>query len=788
MIIPTFLMLSSYFHTMKPFLSLLLLLVCSTTFAQRKVGQARLDSLVAELAHAKPDTNRVNLLNALSIFYVNRNPDEGIHYANQSLILAQRLAWKKGMAYAYNGLGRNYSAKSEYPKGLAYYMSGLKIAEAIKEKDLIAGITGNVGTVYFELANYPQALAYYKRALKNHEEVGNKGAMALWLSNIGGIYIDQGDYAQALDYYHQSLKLNEVIGFQGSPMESTLDNLGLAYLNLAIYPQALSYLQNGLSLSKTKNNKTRVATGYANLGRLYVKMATDSNTTFLTTLLRSNKVNALRKANAYTDSAIVVAKELGSLSPLYQAYQTQSQIQDALGEPQAALGSYQNFIKTKDLVINQQNINNIAATTLQYEFDKKESALHFEQQLTAAQLQKQTLLTKQQAQELSLTAQAAQLANKERDLQRLEYLQEKAAKQDKEKQLALSQKEKALKATALELSQAEVQNQTQQRTYLLAGFGLLAALLGLIVYGYAQKQKANTILQRQKEEINTQRTKAENALIELKATQTQLIQKEKMASLGELTAGIAHEIQNPLNFVNNFSEVSAELVTELKEEREKGQPGVSGGRDSVFENELLDDLQQNLQKIAHHGGRASAIVRGMLEHSRTNPGEKRPTNLNLLADEYLKIAYQGLRAKDKAFNAELVTEFGSDIGLIEVVPQEIGRVLLNLYNNAFYAVQQRDKGNEYEKTYQPTVTVSSTQRNGLIEIRVGDNGTGIADAVKAKIFQPFFTTKPTGEGTGLGLSLSYDIITKGHGGSLLVESNEGQGTEFLIQLPTANDL
>ena len=747
-----------------------------SAFAQRKVGQARLDSLVAELAHAKPDTNRVKLLNALSIFYVNRHPDEGIHYANQALVLAQRLAWKKGMTSAYNGLGRNYSAKSEYPKGLAYYMSGLKIAEAIKDKDLIAGITGNVGNLYFDLANYPQALAYYKRALKEHEEVGNKGAMALWLSNIGGVYIDQGDYAQSLNYYHKALKLNEAIGFQSSPMESTLDNLGLAYLNLAEYPQALSYLQNGLSLSKTKNNKTRVATGYGNLGRLYVKLATDSNATFLTTLLRSNKVNALRKANTYTDSAIVVAKELGSLSLLYQAYQTQSQIQDALGEPQAALGSYQNFIKTKDLVINQQNSNNIAAATLQYEFDKKETAFHFEQQLTAAKLQKQTLLTKQQAQELSLKAQAAELANKERDLQKLQYLQEKAAKQDKEKQLAFSQKEQALKATALELSQAEVQSKNQERTYLLAGFGLLAALLGLIVYGYTQKQKANTILQRQKEEINTQRTKAENALIELRATQTQLIQKEKMASLGELTAGIAHEIQNPLNFVTNFSEVSAELVTELEAEQLKSN------RDTELEAELLVALKQNLQKITHHGGRASAIVSGMLEHSRSSAGEKRPTDLNALADEYLKLAYHGLKAKDKNFTAELVTEFGNDLGLLEVVPQEIGRVLLNLYNNAFYAVNEKQK--IAPSDYQPTVSVCTTRVNGLTQIRVNDNGTGISSSVEGKIFQPFFTTKPTGQGTGLGLSLSYDIITKGHRGSLLVHSQEGKGTEFVIQLPT----
>ncbi|MCY7358576.1 MAG: histidine kinase, partial [Rudanella sp.] len=302
--------------------------------------------------------------------------------------------------------------------------------------------------------------------------------------------------------------------------------------------------------------------------------------------------------------------------------------------------------------------------------------------------------------------------------------------------------------------------------------------LGLIAYGYTQKQKANVVLQQQKEEINQKSNQLEQSLAELKATQTQLVQKEKMASLGELTAGIAHEIQNPLNFVNNFSEVSAELVTELEEEREKGDQ-----RDEELEAEILVDLKQNLQKITHHGGRASAIVKGMLEHSRTGTGEKRPTNLNALADEYLKIAYHGLRAKDKNFNAELVTEFQADLGLVDMMPQEIGRVLLNLYNNAFYAVQEKQKQAPAE--YNPTVTVSTTQLNGHTRIRVSDNGTGIPDAVKAKIFQPFFTTKPTGEGTGLGLSLSYDIVTKGHGGILTVESEEGEGTEFVITLPIA---
>lgn len=280
------------------------------------------------------------------------------------------------------------------------------------------------------------------------------------------------------------------------------------------------------------------------------------------------------------------------------------------------------------------------------------------------------------------------------------------------------------------------------------------------------------LVERQKQELEQ---KVEERTAELRASQAQLIQKEKLASLGELTAGIAHEIQNPLNFVNNFSEVSAELVEEQKEALAKG--------DLEEVSFIADDLRQNLQKIHHHGGRASAIVRGMLEHSRTSTGEKQPTDLNALADEYLRLAYQGLRAKNKDFNAELVTEFAPTLGMVNLVPQEIGRVLLNLYNNAFYAVGQQASVVGEPLTYVPTVWVSTHHLANAVEIRVRDNGPGIPDAIREKIFQPFFTTKPTGEGTGLGLSLSYDIIAKGHGGTLAVESSQGEGTQFVVRLP-----
>jgi len=268
------------------------------------------------------------------------------------------------------------------------------------------------------------------------------------------------------------------------------------------------------------------------------------------------------------------------------------------------------------------------------------------------------------------------------------------------------------------------------------------------------------------------------ALSELKTTQTQLIQSEKMASLGELTAGIAHEIQNPLNFVTNFADVSAELLSELEEEQQRPT------RDLDLEAELLRDLKQNLTKITHHGQRASSIVRGMLEHARTSNGERHPTDLNNLADEYLRLAYHGLRAKDKTFNATITTFFDPSLGNVNVVSQDLGRVLLNLFTNAFYAVQKRQHDPAIPADYVPTVSVSTLRRAaGQVEIRVQDNGIGIPEAIRQKIFQPFFTTKPAGEGTGLGLSLSYDIITQGHDGTLTVASEVGEGTEFIVTLP-----
>jgi len=310
--------------------------------------------------------------------------------------------------------------------------------------------------------------------------------------------------------------------------------------------------------------------------------------------------------------------------------------------------------------------------------------------------------------------------------------------------------------------------------YALIGGLVFSIIIGAIIFrNNGQRRKSYALLQRQQKELIDQKLKVEQTLIELKTTQTQLIQSEKMASLGELTAGIAHEIQNPLNFVNNFSDINRELAAELKENLNAGNM-----EDAIA---IADDIAQNEEKINQHGRRADLIVKGMLQHSRNHTGERQPTNINVLADEFLKLSYHGLRAKDKNFNAELTTNFDVNLPKVNVVQQDIGRVLLNLFNNAFYAVNKKKQMAGAD--YKPEVTVSTSMENNRVIIQVKDNGTGIPEAIKDKIMQPFFTTKPTGEGTGLGLSLSYDIIAKGHGGSIAVETKENEFTTFTITIP-----
>jgi signal transduction histidine kinase len=604
----------------------------------------------------------------------------------------------------------------------------------------------------------------YKLSRSLNYPTGEAGA----LSDMAYAFIQLGDYAKALKVNNQVkelyLKLNDT-----SHVASTLSDIAWTYLQQGNWQKGLAKIQESYALYKTiakpdPSLKTIILahTGYG----LY-------------------KLEKLDSARVYLEQALLLVKPT---EPTLAAY-----ILSLLGELALAKNNpAQAFSLNQQSLALYRKVDNYGGLTTAYyrlaTFYQKtaqtDSCLHYAK-LSLEYAQKgaspRAILNSSQL--------LTQLYEGKNDTQALRYYKiavaakDSLSSQDKVKQLLALDFEEQQQAQQIEAAKAEYRSTV--RTYIFIGLLVVLGAIALVLYrSNRQKQQANALLQRQRDEIHEQRTKAENTLSTLKATQAQLIQKEKMASLGELTAGIAHEIQNPLNFVNNFSEVSTELVDELREEIKADR------KDDALA--LAEDLSQNLQKIGQHGTRASSIVKGMLEHSRTATGERQPTDLNAVVDEYLRLAYHGARAKNKdratgtperdPFNAELKTDFDPNLGLVEAVPQELGRVLLNLFNNAFYAVSEKQK--QHPNGYQPIVSVSTKRKNGQIEILVRDNGTGIPDTVKHKIFQPFFTTKPTGEGTGLGLSLAYDIITKGHGGTLAVSNQEGEGTEFVMTLPT----
>ena len=572
----------------------------------------------------------------------------------------------------------------------------------------------------------------------------------------------RGEFPQALKAQLEALQISKDIQYLEGE-EICIGTIGLIYLDLDQYQQALHYLVQATKINQSRSDKYLGSRWLSGLGQAYERM------------------NRL-------DSALVLQQQAYSFVRLFPSGLGTTNILNRLGvvhwrlgHVEQALRYYQDAIKTayvtKDIVNASRAQYRIAE--LYHSVNQADSSLYYAR-LAFANAQRVSLPTT--ILEASNLLTNIYKANNKLD-SAFHYQQVALATKD-----ALYGREKFQQLQLLMLTEQQRQLTVvaEQKEYqdrirfyaLLGGVAMLLLLAVILVRNNQQKQKANNLLQQQKQEIDVQRTEAENTLTELKATQAQLIQKEKMASLGELTAGIAHEIQNPLNFVNNFSEVSNELVDELKQGPILKLPD----SEKADADEIIGALSQNLTKITLHGQRASAIVKGMLEHSRTSTGEKQPTDLNALTDEYLRLAYHGLRAKDKDFNAELNLDVDPELGLVELVPQEIGRVLLNLFNNAFYAVQEKKK--QHSDGYQPTLRVSTKQVEGGVEIRVRDNGTGMPEAIKPKIFQPFFTTKPTGQGTGLGLSLAYDIITKAHGGRLSVESTQGEYTEFVVGLPT----
>ncbi len=575
-----------------------------------------------------------------------------------------------------------------------------------------------IATAYATVGDYPKALQFFTKALKICEDIGDQTGIGRSINNIGNLYLIQGDYKKALEYFMQAKNSQ---GINGDNYLKTVIflNIGESYLHLNQSDSALYYLEAYYPVSKQNRQEDL----YGDFERLLgdVKVLNDHTD----------------EAFNYFDKSISSYEAVDDKQHLSMTYQSIAKLYQKINRPDSAIRYAKKSLVAAQLGSYNQGIFNASKLlSVFYEGKNDKEAFRYFKIATAA---KDSLFS-----------------------------------QDKVKQLLSLSFEEKQHQQDIETAKANYLNQI--KLYVLGGVLVVFLLLAIILFrNNRQKQKANTLLKEQKQEI-------QKTLTELKSTQTLLIQSEKMASLGELTAGIAHEIQNPLNFVNNFSEVNTELIDELKGERSK----VKGERNEELEDEILNDVKQNLEKIIHHGKRADAIVKGMLQHSHISTGQKEPTDINALVDEYLRLSYHGMRAKDprdsvnKSFNATLQTDFDTSIEKINVVPQDIGRVLLNLFNNAFYGVTEKKK--HQKENYEPTVSVSTKKLNNKIEIRVKDNGIGIPEKVVDKIFQPFFTTKPTGQGTGLGLSLAYDII-KAHGGEIKVETKEGEGAEFIISLP-----
>lgn len=523
--------------------------------------------------------------------------------------------------------------------------------------------------------------------------------------------------------------------------------LGNIYSNAGNKEKAIDYYKKEIRASKEMNSTSWLVNSNMNIGSIYANLNKQDSA-----FIYSKRALKNAKLTGYRDYEGFIREDIGTI------YLKQGVLDSA----------YYYFQTSVKVNIEKNNVageisSNIALARYFEQQKQPDSMLHYA--TTAMSLAYQL----KSARDITRSTEQVALAHKTLDDtdNALKYLTISkkvgdSLQEDKNEKLLQFQNQNFDEQIRLEkAAQESVIARNKTRTIALTIVLGLLSLLALFFYRTnRQKQKTNKAL--------------ESTLANLKSTQSQLIQSEKMASLGELTAGIAHEIQNPLNFVNNFSEVSKELIDEIDEEIENG--------DMKEVKAILNDVKQNLKKINHHGKRADAIVKGMLQHSRKSSAQKEPTDINKLADEYLRLAYHGLRAKDKSFNATLETDFDTTIGMIPVIPQDMGRVILNLITNAFYATNERKKASK-DSEFKPTVLVTTKKLKNSIEISVKDNGNGIPKHAMDKIFQPFFTTKPTGEGTGLGLSMSYDIVNA-HGGELKVESVENEYTNFIVQLPT----
>jgi two-component system, NtrC family, sensor kinase len=661
--------------------------------------------------------------NQLASSYKEFHVDTLIAYQKTTLSLCQAAEYTEGEIDAFRILGLIYDSRRAYDVAFLHLEKAQKLAERAKSEKQLARILNNFGGLEVHRGNYALALQHYYDALAMSEKLNDKPMVSMMYNNLANVFYFRKDLDNAVVFYQKAMaidkELNDSLGIMIG-----FNNLGELYLAKGAYSLALENLTMANLLSKGLQNKEVEIASLVSLGQLYFEQGD------------------FKKADSIFTDAIENSKE--QEDPLYQA--------------KAKLGL--SNLKMEQGLFSQAE-----------DLAKKGIEL-------ARQIGQKELISKGYA----LLAETYALQNK--GIPAYESYKQHKLYADS---LLNLQSERAASSIRVdyEKAQAELKFQRktlQQRWLIFSGFAafLTVAMIALIVNrNRARAKRANEILNQKNLEIEEQRATLEQALTHLKATQNQLIHAEKMASLGELTSGIAHEIQNPLNFVNNLSDINRELLEELEIELTK--PELE--RDAVLIKDCIDDLEKNMQIILNHGQRADGIVKSMLYHSRNAGTVKELIDINELCKDYLKLSYQSMRSKEKSFEIDIATHWDADAGKILVIPQELGRVLLNLCNNAFQALASRIAANEID--YSPTLKVSTIKEPQSVIIEVEDNGPGIPEEHLSKIFLPFFTTKPTGEGTGLGLSISYDIITKGHGGQFVVNSEKNKYTRFTIILPVA---
>ena len=606
---------------------------------------------------------------------------------------------------------------------LALSEEAIQLARKIKYvKGEIRAITRQ-GEVRHLRGELPQALESELTAIQLSQKYNFPDVEAESLTYLATIYLDLAEYRLALNYLFKAKKIYDNINIQLLSEEAkqivpySVANIGLAYEKLNLLDSAMYFYKLTFSYPVNFEDQQN-ADILAKIG--------------IVELRKHNYTEALsyfRKSIKYTENSDDFLNRSLAYQQIALLFKEQNQIDSAV---------YYAFLAYKYGQRSSYKTTILDASILLAELLKTkgnlDSAFYFQQ---IASNTKDSLFGLAKFQKLQL--------------------------------LNLSEQQRVQELKDLQ----EIAKTRFQLIGLLCSVGFFLLIAFIFWRSDRQRKKANQQLNEKNHHIESQSESLKKAFLELKSTQSQLIQSEKMASLGELTAGIAHEIQNPLNFVNNFSEVNKELVDELQQELKAGKI-----EDAIS---ISNDIKENEEKINHHGKRADAIVKGMLAHSQSGSGVKEPTDINALADEYLRLAYHGLRAKDKSFNTTVNTDFDQGIGNINIIPQDIGKVILNLINNAFYVVNEKSK--QDIAGYKPMVSVSTKKEGNKVLISVKDNGNGIPQKILDKIFQPFFTTKPTGQGTGLGLSLSYDVV-RAHGGEFRVETKEGEGSEFVVQLPS----